>query len=138
MTRDYEALAAYIAERSNMPFDWDGNCCARFALGAIAAQFGAAPELPFSWKTEIGAKRVIVKRGGMLTIINNILEPIAPGMAMRGDIAGCPDDDLGVALLVVDGQLLVGPCEKGTRHIPRGLMTHAWRAAPTSRELVSR
>ena len=131
MTRDYEALAAYIESRSNMPFDWNGNCCARFSLGAIEAQFGEAPELSFSWKTAIGAKRVIAARGGMLSIINEILMPIAPGAAMRGDIAGCPDDDLGLALLVIDGQMLIGPCENGIRHIPRGFMTHAWRAAPS-------
>lgn len=135
MTRDYEALAAYIESRSTMPFDWDGNCCAQFALGAIAAQFGAAPEPGFSWKTAIGAKRVIAARGGMLSIINKILIPIAPGMAMRGDIAGCPDDDLGIALLVIDGQILIGPCESGLRQIPRGFMTHAWRAAPVSRDV---
>jgi hypothetical protein len=45
---------------------------------------------------------------------------------MRGDIAGVPDADLGIHPMIVEGDMLVGPGDKGLRRLPRRAMTIAW------------
>ncbi len=132
MMRDIAALGAYLEQ--SKPFDWDGNCCVFFALGAVRAQFGRAPNIGHRWSTARGAARVLKRVGGLEAATDAIFERIAPGQAMRGDIAGCPDPELGIALLVIEGMTLAGPCEGGTRRVPRSMMTMAWRAAPGARD----
>lgn len=126
--RDYEAMTAAIAARGTVPFDWKANDCARFAAAVVEAQTGKRPLKGLRWRTAAGAKRVIERLGGMEAALDARLTPVPPSMAKRGDVAGVPDDELGLRLMIVEGATLVGPGPKGARREPRSAMTHAWSA----------
>ncbi|WP_380787229.1 DUF6950 family protein [Sphingomonas sp. R86521] len=127
--RDYDALLAFVAGRTTLPFDWKRNDCVRYAAGAVLAQTGVDPlRGVIRWGTARGAVRVLDRMGGMEAAVSSRLTAIAPAMAARGDIAGVPDDDLGLRLMVIEGETLVGPGDAGNRRLKRSVMTHAWRA----------
>lgn len=127
--RDHDALLAFIAGRTNTPHDWRTNDCARYAAGAVEAQTGRRPLHGLGrWGTFAGACRVLAKLGGMEAATSSRLKPISPAMASRGDIAGVPDEALGLRLMVVEGETLVGPGETGNQRVKRSAMTHAWSA----------
>lgn len=126
--RDYDAMLAAIAARAAMPFDWKANDCARFAAAIVEAQTGKRPLRGLRWSTAAGAKRVLDRLGGMEAAVSARLLPIAPAEAQRGDIAGVPDANLGLRLMVIEGGTLVGPGEHGLKRQPRTAMTHAWSA----------
>jgi hypothetical protein len=130
MPRDHHAVAAFLAERSRMSFDWRTNDCVRFAKAAIEAQTGVHIALPARWGTAAGAARALAKLGGLEAVVDGILPRIAPAHAMRGDIAGVADDAFGVRLMVVEGDLLAGPGPNGIRRAPRREMIAAWSAEP--------
>jgi len=130
MTRNYQALTAWLDTMRSQPFDWNGNCCTAFALGAMKAQFGSHPDPKAKWSTQTGAARVIKRLGGMEKAVSGILEPTPIGQAMRGDIAGVTDPDHELLLMVIEGVNLAGPGEHGISRLPRSLMVKAWRAAP--------
>lgn len=126
--RDHDALIAFLADRDRMPFDWRRNDCARFAAGAVRAQTGRNPLKGLRWGSAAGAARVLARLGSMEAAVSARLRPIAPAAARRGDIAGVPDAVLGLSLLVVEGETLVGPGAQGTKRLARSAMTHAWSA----------
>ncbi|QIG79994.1 DUF6950 family protein [Stakelama tenebrarum] len=131
MARDVDALTAFLAERSCMPVDWTSNDCVRHAAAAVAAQFGTDPlrGVP-RWRSATGAMRVLTRMGGMEAAVSARLTPIAPAMAMRGDIAGVVCPKFGLLLMVVEGMTLVGPGETGHVRAPRRAMAMAWSAEP--------
>lgn len=132
MARDYDALIRYLAEQGRMPFDWKTNSCAHFAAGAVLAQTGrdVMPLLPH-WTTELGARRVIKRAGGLDKITDGILRRIHPSQARRGDIAGVQlFGEAGLLLMVVEGETLVMPPTDGVSRLPRTAMSVAWSAEP--------
>jgi hypothetical protein len=130
MARDHDAVTAFLAERSRMPFDWKRNDCVRFARGAVEAQTGRALRLPARWGTAAGAARALARLGGIETAVDGLLPRIAPAMAQRGDIAGVQDGAFGLRLMIVEGDLLAGPGPNGIRRVPRREMIAAWSAEP--------
>ena len=130
MARDLVALAHFIDSRIAIPHDFDGNCCARYVLGAVKAQFGHAPELPVSWSTARGAKRAIAKLGGFEAAVDRLFHRIDPAQAMFGDIAGVACPVLGFHVMLVEGQTLVAPGKRGNTRLPRARMLSAWSAEP--------
>jgi len=126
--RDHEAMVAAIAERAAMPFDWKANDCARFAAAVVEAQAGKRPLAGLRWGTAAGAARVLERLGGMEAAVSARLRSIPPAQAQRGDVAGVPDEALGLRLMIVEGATLVGPGERGAKREPRSAMTHAWAA----------
>ena len=128
MSRDVEALLAFIESRERLPFAFGrpGNDCASFMLDAIAAQGGADPFPGKTWKNEQEAARVIKRHGGLERAVTKRLRAIPPAMAQRGDVAGVPDDRFGVSLMIVEGATLVGPGARGNKRLPRSAMTRAW------------
>lgn len=132
MTRDHHAITVYLAERARMPFDWKSNDCVRFARGAVQAQTGRKLALPARWSTAAGAARALARLGGLEKAVDAVLPRIAPALAMRGDIAGVPDETFGIRLMVIEGDLLAGPGENGIRREPRRAMIMAWSAEPKS------
>lgn len=127
--RDLDALIAYLAERAGQPFDWATNTCVQYAAGAVKAQTGrdVLDGLP-TWKTERGAQRVLAHLGGLITMTDRLLRPVAIAQAMRGDIAGVRTEDGGILLMVVEGDLLSGPDASGARKVARSRMVLAWSA----------
>jgi len=135
LERDRVALCAYLDRKLREPHDFDGNCCARFLLGAIKAQFGRAPRLPVRWRTEGGARRAIARLGGFEHAVDTIFTEIPLGGAQMGDIAGVIDPVRGFHVLLVEGPTLCCPGERRLERIPRSAMVRAWSAAPPWRAI---
>ncbi|MEG3144211.1 hypothetical protein U1839_06050 [Sphingomonas sp. RT2P30] len=131
MVRDYEALHRYLAERSLMPLAWgrDGNDCISHGAGAVRVQNGRELLDGLNWTSAISAGRIIAREGGLEAMISTRLRAIAPAHAHRGDIGAVPGDQYlgGLAIVVVDGALLVGP---GGMRLARHAMTLAWGIDP--------
>lgn len=126
--RDRVALVRFIESRSAMPHDWNGNCCVRFVLCAVEAQFGSAPAPSVTWTNERSAKRAIAKAGGIAAECDRLFVPITPAQAQMGDIAGIDDPESGFMLMIVEGATLAGPGETKLERRPRAVMVRAWRA----------
>lgn len=128
MKRDLAALIAFIDARQNTPYEWgrDRNDCVAFVFGAVEAQTGIRPARKFDWKTEKKALRLIVELGGLEAVFDRFFERIPPAQAMRGDIAGVPDEALGIHPMIVEGRTLVAPGPKGNKRGPRSMMMVAW------------
>lgn len=126
--RNHDAMLAAIAERAATPFCWRTNDCARFAAAIVEAQTGRTILTHLRWKTAQGAMRAIERAGGVEAAVSLWLRPVAPALAQRGDIAGVPDGKLGLRLMVVEGELLVGPGEYGILRQPRSIIARAWSA----------
>lgn len=130
MSRDLIALRRFIACRENAPFAWgkDANDCASFARAAVIAQTGKDPLKAVTWTTARGAARVIAGHGSIEAVADKALRRIPVSRAMRGDVAAVRDEKHGVSLAIVDGDMLVGPGERGNLRLPRSAMIAAWSA----------
>lgn len=126
--RDYDAWIAFIASRETVPFDWDGNNCGAYAGGAILALTGRDPMPELNVRSEREARRLVLREGGMEALVNKRLRPIDIGAAQRGDLAGVADDAFGIRLMVIEGETLVSPGDRGNRRGPRSAMIRAWSA----------
>ncbi|MEL6485653.1 MAG: hypothetical protein AAFQ13_00720 [Pseudomonadota bacterium] len=132
MARDYLALVYEIELRSKLGHRWEtGRCCVSFSLACVFAQTGIdyLADLP-RWSNRAEALEVARSLGGLRTALNARFDRTTPALAQRGDIAGLPDADFGVRLMVVEGETLVGPALYGNERLDRGAMRIAWRAAP--------
>lgn len=130
MVRDYDALIEAIEARSARAFGWRGSRdCVSFSGACIAAQTGRDPlaGLP-RWRTRREAIALADAQGGLEAGVDARLDRIAPAMAQRGDIAGLPDRLFGVRLMVIEGETLVGPGQRGLERLPRSAMIIAWSA----------
>lgn len=128
MSRDHDALFALIEARSRRPFGWrGGRDCVSFAARCAKAQTGIdlLAGVP-RWKTRREALAAAEAMGGIEAALDARLTRIPPAMAKRGDIAGLPDPLFGIRLMVVEGETLVSPGDRGLERRPRGLMTLAW------------
>lgn len=127
--RDIEALIAFIDSRQGVPHAWGrkANDCVGYSLDAVEAQTGVrvAPEL--NWTSQGSALRVLRSTYGSIEAAYDAhFERIAPAFARRGDIAGVPDEAFGIHPLIVEGELLVGPGDRGNRRTKRSTMAIAW------------
>lgn len=129
--RDAAALVAFIESRVRTGFAWgkDANDCVSFFGAAIEAQTGANPlaDLGHSWTSARGAARVLRRYGGLSAAIDSKLTQIAPALAARGD-GGLVETATGHAVMVVEGEYLVGPGPSGLARRPRRDMIRAWSA----------
>ena len=116
-----------------MPFAWgrEANDCVSFALGAVEAMTGrydlyrAMPD----WTSQRGARRALNRLGGLEAAVDGVLTPVPLAMAARGDVAlvRFPGQDA-EALMIVEGETLVGPGASGARRVRRVMMVRAWSA----------
>jgi hypothetical protein len=127
MLRDYASYHRYMAERLVMPFAWgrEANDCISHGAGAIIAQSGRDVLDGLNWDSAASAARLIRKHGGVEAMISARLTPTPPAYAHRGDIGAIPGEDYlgGLAIVVIDGALLIGP---GGMVARRSAMTMAW------------
>lgn len=135
VTRDGQALTAYLDRHFATPFDWagdDGHDCARFADGAVQVQTGRSPlaELGVDWSTRRGAYRVLRRLGGIEAAVGRVLwrRPIV-AHAVRGDVA-LVSHAAGVVLAVVEGRTLAAPAEQGLVRLPRTMAEVVWSPVP--------
>lgn len=129
--RNYEGLLRYLAQRSRTPFAWgrEANDCVSHMLGALEAQ--GAPIDPATlpaWSSERGAVRVLARLGGLEAALSKWLRPIPPAMAQRGDVAVVAGPAGELAVLIVEGDTLVGPSPDGHQRLARSRMVKAWSA----------
>jgi hypothetical protein len=134
MERNLEAMLDAIEQRTSTPFAWgsDGNDCVSFAAAIVKAQTGVNRLGDLRWSSESAARRLLKRLGGLEKAMDARLRRIAPAEAMRGDIAGVEDAELGLRLMIVEGPTLVGPSTKGLRRLPRAAMSAAWSAVEPS------
>jgi hypothetical protein len=72
--------------------------------------------------------RALKKLGGVEKAFDRHFDRVPIAFAKRGDIAGVQDEELGIHPMIVEGDRLVAPGEKGNRRLPRSAMTIAWDA----------
>lgn len=127
--RDHAAALRFIAERARTPFAWKANDCVSFAAGAVHAQTGrdVLKDMGLRYRTEVGAAKALARRGGLEAAVGEVLTPIAPAMAKRGDVAGVQGPS-GLMLTVIEGETLAGPGDHGVERWPRAAMLKAWSA----------
>lgn len=121
-----ERLAAYLTYVARQPWHPTGWNCAAFAIGALAAQTGAAEREVLTLAgfsclpdTEMGVKRALLERGGMRGIAVAFFkaEPKADRAAQRGDLALLDGED-GEVLGVVDSGGVVCLTREGLWRFP--------------------
>lgn len=130
--RDFDALVAAIAQHQRRAFGWrGGRDCVRFAGACIAAMTGLDPLAGVPrWNTRREALAIAKELGGLEAAVDARRPRIAPAKAQRGDIAGLPDRLFGVRLMIIEGETLVGPGQRGLERLPRSAMVMAWSATP--------
>jgi hypothetical protein len=128
--RDIAALHAFIGERHAMPYAWgrEANDCVGYVLAAVEAMTGVRVAPKLNWRDRKQALKAIKKHGSIEAFLDQHFERVPPALAMRGDIAGVPDELFGIHPGIVEGLTLVGPDEHGNRRMPRRAMTVAWSA----------
>jgi hypothetical protein len=128
--RDIPALLDFIDSRGGVPHAWgrDANDCVSFVAGAVEAQTGRNPLGRLRWSDKASGLRTIARLGGLEKAFDARFLRIPPAMAQRGDIGAVADSDLDLHPMIVEGDKLVGPGERGNRRLPRALMIAAWRA----------
>lgn len=138
MARDLEALLRHIEARQTVAFAWaQPRDCVSFALIGVREQCGWNPMQGLTWTTRRGALRVVNRLGGLEAALDARMMRIAPARALRGDVAGVADDLLGVRLMIVEGETLIGPGAAGLKRMPRAAMIRAWSAeAPPPAEVA--
>jgi hypothetical protein len=126
--RDISALIAFIDSRQSVAHAWgrDENDCVSFVLGAVEAQLGVRIAADIHWTSRPSARRIIARFGTLEGAFDAHFERIAPAFARRGDIAGVADDEFGIHPMIVEGDLLVGPGDRGNRRMKRSAMVVAW------------
>lgn len=127
-SRDIPALLAFINGRQNTPHEVgrEANDCVSFALGAVEAQTGKKVARQLKWKSMVAAGRIIARYGSLENAFDAFFERVPPSLAKRGDIGGVRDDDFGIHPMIVEGEKLVGPGDKGNKRLPRRAMVVAW------------
>lgn len=119
-------LFELIEARRSEPFAWGKNDCLTFALEGFEAVHGVpALELPGSYKTEVGAARLLKRLGhaSLEAAATSVLgKPLASVLlAQRGDIAFLD------GLMVVTGKEAVGPGADGLEARPLADLKMVWR-----------
>lgn len=130
MKRDIDALLKFIESRQNTPYQWGrkGNDCISFGANAVKALTGHHWLGKLTWKDERSALRVLKLEDSVEAALDKRWHRIPPSMAQRGDIAGVPDERFGIHPMIVEGEMLVGPGERGNKRLRRKAMTIAWSA----------
>lgn len=137
MARNQAALSRFLRERMRTPFGWTppGQDCCDFTFGAVLAQTGvdhwAAERGRYS--TELGAARVLARRGGVKGICDSLLRPVTPSLAQRGDVGlmkgrQTPDGPILDTLCVIEGDFLWVLHIDGLRPLERRHLELAWSA----------
>jgi hypothetical protein len=146
VARDIGALIAFIDGRHAIPHAWGrkANDCVAFSLGAVEAQIGIKPAAALEWDDRASALRIIRKYGSLEAAYDAFFDRIPPAHAKRGDIAGVPAAAIigpctseaaliGIHPMVVEGNTLCSPGERGLARAPRKLAAIAWDAASARR-----
>lgn len=128
--RDQAALVEFIESRMRTGFAWGkrANDCISFFGGAVLAMTGVDRLAPLpDWKSAASANRVLKRLGGLEAALDSVLTPVPVAHAARGDGALVRMGE-GLAVMVVEGDSLVGPGLNGLVRLKRPAMLRAWSA----------
>ena len=92
----YIALAEIIGRHRNTPFSWGVFDCCTFVSDCAIAICGVDPVAEYrgKYRTEIGAKRALIKRHGSIDgIFDACFDRVPIGEIQRGDIVTYKDDE---------------------------------------------
>lgn len=131
MLRDYDALVAFLDTHARTPFAWWDFDCVTCAAQGVEAQTGVdplTPVLPRRWRTARGAARALHLVGGLAAAVDLALPRVAVGSAMRGDVGLVERLNGRQSLVLVEGDLVVGPGFDGLVRLPRAAVLVAWSA----------
>lgn len=120
-------LDEYVASRTRAPFAWGTNDCATFAFDWIETCTGERL-LDVGHDDAASAARAIAAEGGLEAGLVARLGPPLDNVlqAQRGDV-GLVDIEGRQSIVVVIGDLAVGPSADGLAAVPFSALTHAWR-----------
>ncbi len=126
--RDMEGLLRFLEARASVPFAFGrgGNDCVAFAGGAVKAQIAVDPLADLHWSNAEEGRALLKAEGGMRAALGRRFRRVPPALAQRGDIAGVRCGEFGTRLMIVEGETLAGPGERGIRRMPREAMQAAW------------
>lgn len=132
MSRNRTALIEAIEARRLSRFRWRrGRDCVSFAAACVQAQTGRDVLADLgSWTNLREVKAMLEAQGGLEAALDARFDRVPPALAQRGDIAGLPDARFGIRLMVIEGDMLVGPATRGLERLPRSEMTIAWSIEP--------
>jgi hypothetical protein len=106
-----ELLAAFVAQRSAMPFAWGTNDCCTFASDGVLAITGTDPMADLRGYTSAAhAQRILVRGGGLMALVSERLGwHLETKFAQRGDMVLVP---------MADDQQFLGLCMGSTFAAP--------------------
>lgn len=126
-------LEEYLLEQSGRPFEWGRFDCVQLAAGWIRRSTGNDPTSGYSYSTEVEAKSLIERAGGLLALATDAIgEPLTVeryGKEMQaGDIALTAFRDTGQILgLVSPPKLFVPSLAGGLRTCGLELAIYFWK-----------
>lgn len=123
------ALAALIARRMEVPFEWGKHDCALWAADAVQAVTGDDPanDLRGTYSTPTQAADIMRSSGGLTSLADSKLGPrIKPTFAQSGDIVLCVVNGR-EALAVCTGRHIMAQGESGLVAVPMSSAALAWR-----------
>lgn len=116
------SLSDYITSKLQTPFAWGTHDCVCFAIGWVSIATGKDHLAPWRpWTSEIAAKRLIKKVGGLERMFDKHLKRIPANTAKDGDVAL-----IGDTAFLFSGAQIVGPSKNGLVFINRMEATCAW------------
>lgn len=123
-----QRLAEFIESTHAEPFCYGSHDCCMFAGRAVEAMTGENPTLQWNYSNEIGAKRLLARKGGLVQMLSETLGiPIHPSEAGRGDVV-LAELDLGPSVGICLGRMCVFATEPaGVLMLGREIAHLAWR-----------
>lgn len=121
-----DRLIAYIAAREKLPFEWGKgkqDCCS-FGNGGALAMTGVDLMADIPDYASADEADVI-----LVTPLEELIDARLPrrpvGLAQRGDL-GLADLNGLDTLVIIEGDMIVGPGKRRLQRLPRYLMSTAW------------
>lgn len=123
-----ESLTTFIESHKDKPFSWGETDCCMFAADWVKELTGRDYAASFRGKysDEAGAKRELVKAGGLVPLISGMLgEPLNPLVACRGDIVWGEYEN-GPACGIMAGHAAAFMCDDGVAMKPLDSLKGCW------------
>lgn len=119
-------LAAFLAERQDMPFAWGGNDCVTFSVAWVARLTGRTL-IAVDWSDARGALQALERAGGMRQAWTDKLGRPSQNWreARRGDV-GLAEVEGRECGVICTGATWAGPDLAGLQHLPLSAAALVW------------
>lgn len=125
----HEALDAFVAQRTAMPFAWGKNDCCTLAADWVQIARGTDPMADLrGLNSAIAAARALDAAGGILQAVQKRMGPPLPGtFAQVGDVALVGHQNDATSMGVCVGAYIAAPGVQGLLMVPISRAEAAWR-----------